>query len=238
MLMQRLILHGLSLLYNCSMLGSILILGGDKKGRLDKAWGVLATHGFKLGANSLDLLVVQKEEGKKSVGIAQAREVKDFFKEKPFERRIKAVLIEDAQLFTDDAQGSLLKILEEPPVFGLIILLCDKEGSLLPTVVSRCQRIVVSRASLNRSGEQDEEQRYCLSKYTYDQLFDLTKELSARGKEESLEFLEQVLRNDIKTDVSLDIVKKTEQAIKELRNANVALNFALEYLFLLHSNNR
>ncbi len=263
------------------MLGSVLILGGDKKERLKKAWELLAEHGFK-GDNKdtvdPDLLIIQREEGKKSVGITQAREVKDFLRERPLRRKAKAILVEDAQAFTDDAQGSLLKILEEPPVFGLIILLADKEGALLPTVVSRCQRIVVSqgrfdlenrkstRKGTKGTAEEDGQgdvksdseiddadksdqkdlnkgrtasisptkSRFNLSSYSYEELFDLAKDLSAKGKEEALNFLEQVLREDIKNNAPLPVVQKMEKALKDLKEANVALKYALEHLFLLH----
>lgn len=238
------------------MLGSVLILGGDKKERLNRAWEVLAEHGFKSdskGTPDADLLVVQREENKKSIGIAQARQCRDFLRERPFEKKVKAVLVEDAQALTDDAQGSLLKILEEPPAFGLIILLADKEGSLLSTVVSRCQKISVSRTRLDRkdrkhagkTAEQDVKENeqlkdpcskspYNLSTYTYEQLFDIAKELSAKGKEEALDFLEQVLHEDIKNGASPPIIQKMERALKELKDANVALKFTLEHLFLMH----
>ena len=233
------------------MLGSVLIIGGDKKTRLSKAWELLVAQGFSAKKESPDLLVVQKEEDKKSVGIAQAKEIRAFLREKPFEKKIKAVLVEEAQAFTDEAQNSLLKILEEPPAFGLIILMCDKEGSLLPTVVSRCQRITVKANAPDKNiknkskGEPgadmvdggnraDSESPYNLWTKSPEELFDLAKDLSARGKEEALEFIEQVLRKDIELGCPQSVVNKLETALKELKEANVALKFALEYVFLLH----
>ena len=233
------------MLTSYNMLGSVLITGGDKKSRLAKAWELLVGQGFSAKKESPDLLVVQKEEDKKSVGIAQAKGIKAFLREKPFEKNIKAVLVEEAQAFTDEAQNSLLKILEEPPAFALIILLADKEGSLLPTVVSRCQRITVKSDSFHKvskgkaesedlSDRMDLESPYNLWTKSPEELFDLAKELSARGKEEALEFIEQVLRKDIELNCPQSVVNKLETALKELKDANVALKFALEYLFLLH----
>ena len=237
------------------MIGSVLITGGDKKSRLARAWELLAGQGFSAKKESPDLLVVQKEEDKKSVGIAQAKEIKTFLREKPFEKKVKAVLVEEAQAFTDEAQNSLLKILEEPPAFALIILLVDKEGSLLPTVVSRCQRITIKSDSSHKDDKDrsknksndgsksdcsgahnraDLESPYNLWTKSPEELFDLAKELSARGKEEALEFIEQVLRKDIELNCPQSVVNKLETALKELKDANVALKFALEYLFLLH----
>jgi len=237
------------------MLGSVLITQGDKKSRLAKAWEMLLGQGFSAKKASPDLLIVQKEEDKKSVGIAQAKEIGVFLREKPFEKNIKAVLVEDAQAFTDEAQNSLLKVLEEPPAFALIILLVDKEGSLLPTVVSRCQRITIKsdpayKAVKGKSGSKSKdggkaeseglsdhmgsESLYSLWEKSPEELFELAKDLSARGKEEALEFIEQVLRKDIELNCSPSVVSKLETALKELKDANVALKFALEYVFLLH----
>ncbi|MBU0650027.1 hypothetical protein KKG63_02400 [Patescibacteria group bacterium] len=216
------------------MRGAVLIVGGSKQDRLELAWKELAKYGFaqakKASATAQpDLLLVQKEKDRKSLGIAQAREVKTFLRERPLIAAVKAVLIEDAQQLTAEAQNSLLKILEEPPDFGLILLLVDKEGSLLPTVLSRCQ-VLVLKVKDKPSGQTS----YELAVLAPEELFELARTLSAQGKEEALEFLEHVLQADIAVGRSPILVSKTVQAIKELRTANVALKFALEYLFLRH----
>lgn len=213
------------------MLGPVLICGGNKKGRLGKAWDLLLEHGFKVDAASPDLLFVQKEPEKKSIGIVQAKEAKKFLQERPFKGKVKAVVVEGTQLLTDDAQGSLLKILEEPPAFGLIILLCDKEGSLLSTVVSRCQKVVL----LDNKSAGTPSIQFNLADRSYEELFDLAKEVSQKDKDEVIEFLEGLLRFDISSvTATRSVIEKLEEAIKEIREANVALKFALEYLFLLH----
>jgi hypothetical protein len=211
------------------MLGSVLICGSNKKARLEKAWELLLPYGFRSDASSPDLLIVRKESEKKSIGISQAREIKSFMRERPFESSIKAVLVEEAQLFTDDAQGSLLKVLEEPPTFGLIILLCDKQGSLLATVTSRCQVLLIKGLDLK-----DKSKSFIVSNLGYEEIFGLAKELSASGRDDAILFMENVLREDITNGVSLGVIEKTEKVLKELKDANVSLKFALEYLLLLH----
>lgn len=207
------------------MMGSVLIYGGSKKDRLERAYALLAEHGFKPNTQAPDLLIIEKESEKKSIGIAKARDLRDFMRERPFNKKVKIGLIEDAQLLTEEAQNSLLKLLEEPPAFCLILLLCDKEGALLPTIISRCQRIAI-RAGVSAS--------HNISNLSYEEIFDLAKSLSEKGKDESIEFLEQVLSSDLKSGVSLDIVEKVEKSLREIKEANVAVKFALEYLFLLH----
>lgn len=62
-------------------------------------------------------------------------------------RRI--AILEDAQLLTVEAQNALLKILEEPPVDTVIILTTCNIHDLLPTIVSRLQRLSVEPVTLD-----------------------------------------------------------------------------------------
>jgi DNA polymerase-3 subunit delta' len=215
------------------MIGATLIYGGSKKARFGKAWDMLAEQGFLVGKESPDLLVISREADKKSIGISQAKQVRTFLKERPFEGKIKAILIEDAQSLTDDAQNSLLSILEEPPCFASIILLCDREFSLLPTVVSRCRKVYIS------AGKEEAKSSTSLNvaSMKHEQVFDLAKEMSLKSKDEVIEFLEELLRADIQRpliDNRKELITKTEKMIKEIKNANVALKFAMEYILLLH----
>jgi len=57
------------------------------------------------------------------------------------------VIIEDADLLTDDAQNSLLQLLEEPPIDTMIILLIQNLQEILPTILSRLQIISVKKPS-------------------------------------------------------------------------------------------
>lgn len=53
----------------------------------------------------------------------------------------RVALIRDADRMGEDAQGALLKTLEEPPPSTTIILCADDEERLLPTIRSRCARL-------------------------------------------------------------------------------------------------
>jgi DNA polymerase-3 subunit delta' len=63
----------------------------------------------------------------------------------PMEGGARVALITSAQRMNDDAQGALLKTLEEPPAGVTLILCADDEDRLLPTVRSRCARIRLGR---------------------------------------------------------------------------------------------
>lgn len=57
---------------------------------------------------------------------------------KPYSSRYKIYIIPDAQLMNPQAQNALLKTLEEPPEYAIILLLASGIGKFLPTVLSRC----------------------------------------------------------------------------------------------------
>jgi DNA polymerase III delta' subunit len=59
----------------------------------------------------------------------------------PLEGGARVAIIESAHRMNDDAQGALLKTLEEPPAGVTIILTADEETRLAPTIRSRCARI-------------------------------------------------------------------------------------------------
>lgn len=76
-----------------------------------------------------------------SITIEQIRGIKEVVYWQPLENRKKIFLIDEAHKMTVQASNSLLKILEEPPPFVLFVLLSDKPENILPTIISRCQKI-------------------------------------------------------------------------------------------------
>ncbi|NWG19698.1 MAG: DNA polymerase III subunit delta' [Chloroflexi bacterium] len=58
---------------------------------------------------------------------------------KPYEGRRRIFILHDAERLTEAASNALLKTLEEPPPYATLILVAHTAGSLLPTIVSRCQ---------------------------------------------------------------------------------------------------
>ena len=64
---------------------------------------------------------------------------------KPYQGRRKVVLIFGADRMNVAASNALLKTLEEPPGGLLLILTTDRISRLLPTIISRCQPVHLSR---------------------------------------------------------------------------------------------
>lgn len=58
---------------------------------------------------------------------------------KPTLSKRKVFVVSEAERLNDASQNALLKVLEEPPQYCFIILLCTRMEKLLPTTKSRCQ---------------------------------------------------------------------------------------------------
>ena len=93
---------------------------------------------IKLKANSHpDKILIEKRKNKVSFGVEEVRDMIAKMYIKPFSANKKIFIFSDASLLTPAAQNALLKVIEEPPAYGMLILCADKEEDLLPTVLSR-----------------------------------------------------------------------------------------------------
>lgn len=75
-----------------------------------------------------------------SIKIAQIRKLQSAILVKPY-KSYKIYVIDEAQKMTVEAQNALLKTLEEPPKYAIIILITNNKESLLDTIKSRCEII-------------------------------------------------------------------------------------------------
>lgn len=89
------------------------------------------------GDNHPDYLKISAPEGGKAFGVDSARKAAEDMYIRPFLAKKKVYAFEDADSLTIPAQNALLKALEEPPGYTVIILLCVNLENLLPTVRSR-----------------------------------------------------------------------------------------------------
>lgn len=88
-----------------------------------------------------DLLIIEKPENKTVIGKEQiTKGVEPWLAVKPFRANRKLVIIKDSNAMSLEAANALLKTLEEPPGYAVIILISD-ENNLLETILSRCQLV-------------------------------------------------------------------------------------------------
>ena len=86
-------------------------------------------------ANHPDIIYVYPE--KNEIKIDQVREIKEWLSLKSTSNKGKVVIIEKAHTMNIPSQNAILKILEEPPLGTLFILITSNKGNLLPTILSR-----------------------------------------------------------------------------------------------------
>ena len=89
------------------------------------------------GGNHPDIVYVNHE--KNVIGVDDVREQinKDIII-KPYSSPYKIYIVDEAEKMSVQAQNALLKTIEEPPAYAIIILLSTKGEKLLPTIRSRC----------------------------------------------------------------------------------------------------
>jgi DNA polymerase-3 subunit delta' len=80
-------------------------------------------------------------DSKKEIGIDDIRGLQRIANLPPYEGKYKVFIIDNAEYLSTEAANSLLKILEEPPQSVVWLLLAAEEEHLLPTIISRCQRL-------------------------------------------------------------------------------------------------
>ncbi len=91
-----------------------------------------------LSGNHPDIIKVTHEKPA-TVGVEDIRNgVNNDVVIKPYSSKWKIYIINEAEKMTVQAQNALLKTLEEPPAYAVILLLTSNPESLLPTIQSRC----------------------------------------------------------------------------------------------------
>ena len=88
--------------------------------------------------NHPDIIKVTHEKPN-SISVDDIREqVNNTIMIKPYQGPYKVYIIPQADMMTTQAQNALLKTIEEPPEYAVIMLLTENADTLLPTINSRC----------------------------------------------------------------------------------------------------
>jgi DNA polymerase III subunit delta' len=148
-----------------------------------------------------DFYRISPEAGKVSIGIDAIRAVSESLSKTPQAGGYQLAVVEPAHAMTVAAANALLKTLEEPTSQTVILLVSENPGKLLPTILSRCQRIHVHRPEANAaaawltsavSGSNEREQRAALALAGGSPL--LAKQLIDAGETQALSNLQAQLR--------------------------------------------
>lgn len=94
-----------------------------------------------LSGNHPDLIYVTHEKPN-SIGVDDIREqINDTIMVRPYSSYYKIYIVDEAEKMTQQAQNALLKTIEEPPSYAIIILLTTNQEAFLPTILSRCVQL-------------------------------------------------------------------------------------------------
>ena len=100
----------------------------------------MSCHSCKqvMSGNHPDLIYVTHEKPG-SIGVDDVREqINDTIMIRPYSSYYKIYIVDEAEKMTVQAQNALLKTIEEPPAYAVIILITTNQEAFLPTILSRC----------------------------------------------------------------------------------------------------
>lgn len=94
-----------------------------------------------MSGNHPDLIHVSHEKPA-SIGVDDIRkQIQDSIMIRPYSSYYKIYIVDEAEKMTVQAQNALLKTIEEPPSYAVIILLTVNQDAFLPTILSRCVQL-------------------------------------------------------------------------------------------------
>ncbi len=153
--------------------------------------------------NQPDVIWVNRELS--SIGVDDIREkINGQMAVRPFSSPYKIFIVPEADRMTEAAQNALLKTIEEPPEYGIILLLTSNLDALLPTIQSRCLKLEfhpLSTATI---------EKYLIEKYHVVDYRARTSAIFAQGN----------LGKAIRYIESDDFEEKRDKVLKILRNVH------------------
>ena len=175
--------------------------------------------------NNPDFLCIEPDGN--SIKIDQIRNLQKEIQEKPIISNKKVYIIDDADLMTKEAQNCLLKTLEEPPKFAVIILIGSNENAFLPTIKSRCMILHFNRLSDSEIKSYLQKQYNELS--VTQSMLDIAggsigRAINLKDKQEDYSKVEEIINNLDKKDL-IDIVQASEILYKSKEDINDILDY-------------
>lgn len=183
--------------------------------------------------NHTDIITVSPEDEKKYISVAQIRDVRTEAYIKPRLQERKIFVIDPAHRMNEQAQNSLLKVLEEPPKNVFFILIAPSRTQLLETVVSRCTLLSL----FNAEGSNRKNAVYAAAQNFIDNLFE-------QNEYEMLKILHKYEKNRLLAEefflqlklAAADNLKKSVGIKTKAAVLNALYNDADDYLELLKTN--
>ena len=198
--------------------------------------GCMACHACKqmLSKNHPDCIYVTHEKPG-SIGVEDIRkQVNGTVGIRPYSSEYKVYIIDEAEKMTGQAQNALLKTIEDPPGYAVILLLATSQEAFLPTILSRCVKLslkplkdsVIKEYLLGRMEVKEQE----ADVYAAFARGKLGKAISLASSED-FKLLYSELLYLLKQIKQMDIGEMLNY-IRRLREENIDLNECLEFMQL------
>lgn len=217
---------------------ALLFFGQEKSGKKDFAVSFAKSIiGKDLEQNvHPDFILIDSEE---EIKIAEIRNLIQKLSFKPYSAPCKFALINNAHLMGRDTQNCFLKFLEEPTDKTHLILITSYPYLLLPTIISRVQKIRFYSKN-NIEENQDLISDFIkMKESSLSSKFNFAKSLAEKDIKESLDAWTEYLRKEMISSIGNSESKRLSLLIKEiektkflLSTTNVNKRLALELLLM------
>ena len=184
-----------------------------------------------------DLAVIEPQEDKE-IKIAQIRELRFKLSLKSYSAPFKSAIINQAHYLNQEAQSAFLKLLEEPKGDTIFILITEYPEMLLPTILSRVERLRFCSSSGRALPKEEAEKISKIVRSDLGKLFQYAKELAddslnlKKTLESWLSYFREVLLANPNQPKIIKILKTIQNTHYLLSTTNVNPRLALEILML------
>lgn len=216
-----------------------LIIGGNQQTRQKRVVELyLEIKPNRKPENDPDTQLLETQT---SIKIEDIRNLGRLLSLQPYHQPPKIALIPEAEKLTFEAQGSLLKLLEEPPGQTIFILATSHADNLLPTIISRCQAINLPPLSeIELSEEEIKTHQTTLKeilKASPGERIRLIEKITSREEVEKFCQIQLVLWREIllknPTKQNVQVIHEIQKTLRYL-TANINPRLALENLLLAY----
>ncbi len=214
---------------------SAIIVGLEEKAK-ERVWEIAKDN----NVSKFDVEILETE---KALGIPDVRLLQKRVFLKPLKGDKKMIVIEAFFGATPEAQNSLLKVLEEPPISTIMIILAKTTDFLLPTILSRCTILEITKKK--KLTDEDLEKNLNILKQIKQNKVGkgfLYAQNNGKSREEALVFIEDLIvslhstitktNNDFSLKEIQKMLKELQKFRKIIKTTNINIRFTLENLFL------
>lgn len=124
--------------HNNKLHHAILLSGKQGIGKASFALSFIQNILNNFAENNPDILLIQKDEGKKEITVDKIRKIFSFVTQTSAHSKDKFIIIDSVCNLNKSASNALLKILEEPRPNNYLFLISHNLNKVLPTIRSRC----------------------------------------------------------------------------------------------------